>query len=233
MKCLFSSLILSLALIGCSSSSVHNSNIAQDVHLSGGQAMGDATSLYWYTKKVQKSQSAADYVTIGDYGWYKTDYRWEEGVLREVIRKGETLKQYQGGLKPFSTHIRYNGAGEAVYQQYRLDGRVLPLSTSQLAQYAEEALHLIEVVEEQNNKGQSLYQGEWDGEAFETCQGEDFDQLAFNQSLPSFVVSRLSSVDSFIGFIGSSHNSELSVAQILLLADDSFDCIDRPELIED
>ena len=233
MKRLFSSLILSLALIGCSSSSMNNPNIAQDVHLSGGQAMGDATSLYWYTKKIQIPKSAGDYVTTGDYGWYKTDYRWEEGVLREVIRQGETLKQYQGGLKPFSTHIRYNGAGEAVYQQYRLDGRVLPLSATQLAQYAEEALHLIDVLEEQDKKGLSLYQGEWDGETFETCQDEDFERLAFNQSLPSFVVSRLSSVDSFIGFIGSSQNGELSVSQILLLADDSFDCIERPALIEE
>ncbi|MCZ8487673.1 DUF1481 domain-containing protein [Vibrio lentus] len=50
--------------------------------------MGDALDFFWVCKLTQP-RTSADYVTMGDYGWYKTDYAWSGGVLREFIREGE------------------------------------------------------------------------------------------------------------------------------------------------
>ncbi len=62
--------------------------------------MGDATSLYWMTERLTRVSTAADYVAMGDSGSYQSDYRWDDGELRELIRKGEQLDTKQG-LVPF------------------------------------------------------------------------------------------------------------------------------------
>ncbi|MCV5838969.1 DUF1481 domain-containing protein, partial [Escherichia coli] len=71
---------------------------------------------------------------MGDHGWYKSDYRWDEGELRELIRKGEQIDAKQK-LVPFQIHIRFNKDGEAIYQQYRVNRKVLPLQREQLDRY--------------------------------------------------------------------------------------------------
>ncbi|MFA0372778.1 DUF1481 domain-containing protein, partial [Vibrio sp. 10N.222.54.F6] len=81
--------------------------------------------------KLTQPHTSADYVTMGDYGWYKTDYAWSEYVLREFVREGE-LRDDSLSLVPYRVHVRFNQSGEAVYQQYRLDGKVLPLQSVQL-----------------------------------------------------------------------------------------------------
>ncbi|RTZ14686.1 DUF1481 domain-containing protein [Vibrio aquaticus] len=228
-KFLLPSLITSF-LIGCSSS-VPTPNLDQFSDYTGGQTMGDATSLYWYTERLTFPYTAADYVASGDYGSYKTDYRWDEGELRELIREGEQLKD--GSLVPYRIHVRFNKAGDAVYQQYRLDGRVLPLKADKIAWLKQEAANIPELTKQQNRDGARLIQGYWDGSTFDTCSGRSYEQVEFNETLPSFVVNRLSSVDSYASFIGSTRSNKVVVKELLMLSDDSHDCIERPSLIEE
>ncbi len=194
--------------------------------------MGDATSFYWATDRLTRIQSSADYVTAGEYGWYQSDYRWVEGKLREMIREGEQ-NDVERGMLPYRVHIRFSKDGDAVYQQYRLDGRVLPLQREQLQRYQAEANSVAEKTKQQSKSGLSLIQGYWDGESFETCEGKDYQGLEFNQTLPSFVVNRLSAVDSYVAFLGTSRLGKLQVKELLLLADDDHDCVERPQLLED
>ncbi len=77
MKRILSTLLLSTFLFGCSSNPSDEQRI-KSVTLTGGQIQGDATSYYWYTRRLQQPIVASDYVTMGDYGWYKTTYRWEK-----------------------------------------------------------------------------------------------------------------------------------------------------------
>ncbi|USD65436.1 DUF1481 domain-containing protein [Vibrio sp. SCSIO 43136] len=234
-KLLITSALLAL-LAGCASGDkIVQAN--QTSELSGGQTIGDSTSLYWYTKALSGPVAASDYVTSGDYGHYATEYRWQSGVLRELIREGKRLKESAAGqnpeLIPYKIHIRYSNDGEAVYQQNRVDGRVLPLKPEQILQLQQEAQTVIDITESQNKTNLSLIQGYWDGDEFETCDDRDFSNLEFNQTLPSFVVNRLATVDSYVAFVGKQElESTLSVQQLLMLAEDNFDCIERPRLIQ-
>ncbi len=194
--------------------------------------MGDATSLYWMAERLTRVSTAADYVAMGDSGSYQSDYRWDDGKLRELIRKGEQLDTKQG-LVPFQIHIRFNKDGDAIYQQYRVNGKVLPLRRDQLERYKTEANDVVASIKSQSREGQSLIQGFWDGETFETCKGREFATLEFNQTLPKFVIDRLASVDSYIAFIGKESRNTATVDELLMLNDDNFDCIPRPKLISE
>jgi hypothetical protein len=228
-KQLYTSLLLaSLSLVGCSS--VETPNLEQFTHFTGGKTEGDASSLYWMTERLTRVSTAADYVTSGDYGWYQSDYRWDAGELRELTRKGDQIDA-KLGMVPFQIHIRFNKDGEAVYQQYRVNNKVLPLQRDQLARFKSEANDVVASVKERSRKGQSLIQGYWDGESLEVCDGKEFTTLEFNQTLPKFVIDRLASVDSYIAFIGKESRNKVTVDELLLLKDDEFDCVQRPKLI--
>ncbi|MCE7630047.1 DUF1481 domain-containing protein, partial [Vibrio fluvialis] len=53
------------------------------------------------------------------------------------------------------------------------------------------------------------------------------------QTLPNFVVNRLSSLDSYVAFLGKIRNDKVYVEELLMLADDNHDCISRPNLISE
>nr|WP_164837132.1 DUF1481 domain-containing protein [Vibrio alfacsensis] len=230
-KHLLTSLLLtSLALAGCAS--VETPNLEQFTHFSGGKVMGDTTSLYWMTERLTRVSTAADYVTMGDYGYYQSDYRWDDGELRELIRKGKLLDTKQG-LVPFQIHIRFNKDGDAIYQQYRVNGKVLPIQREQLGRYKAEANGVVDSIKQESRDGQNLIQGYWDGETFETCKGREYATLEFNQTLPNFVIDRLASVDSYIAFIGKESRNTATVDELLMLNDDGFDCVQRPKFISE
>ena len=225
------SLFLPLALLGCSSTA-SNPALDQVRDLSGGQILGDATSLYWSTERVTgQPVSASDYVTIGDYGEYQTEYRWEEGVLRELVREGSELRNNE--LLPFRLHIRFNREGDAIYQRYRVDGNVLPVNSTQLVQLKQDASRATEVSQIQSKQGFDLIQGHWDGQKLETCAGVTFSEVSFNQPMPQVLMSRLATLDSYVALVGTARSERIEVEDLLILDDDSRDCISRPELIED
>ncbi|WP_061019207.1 DUF1481 domain-containing protein [Vibrio splendidus] len=223
--------LLSTFLIGCSSTSPRK-NLEQFETHTGGQVMGDATSFYWVTNKLTQPHTSADYVTVGDYGWYQTDYAWSEGVLREFIREGEQ-RNSSNELVPYRVHVRFNKSGEAVYQQYRIDSKILPIQAKQLENYQKEAKSVLETTLKQNDEGLRLVQGYWDGSSFKTCAGGEFDRIEFNQTLPSFVIDRLASVESYAAFLGSDSLGKMSVEELLMLAEDSHDCVVRPSLLKE
>ncbi|MGJ7096961.1 DUF1481 domain-containing protein [Vibrio hannami] len=223
--------LVPIILVGCSSSAP---TVApeQIVTMTGGQSVGDTTSLYWYTEKISQPFSASDFVASGDYGWYRSDYRWNSFKLKEVIRKGELLEE-NFELIPYETHLRFNDDGEAVYQRYRLDGKILPLTPEQIAHIQREAKALRTVTAEQNKKGERLFQGYWDGEKFTTCEGTTYKTLEFNQTLPTFVIKRLANLDSYAAFLGKRSPGKLTVSDIYMLHEDSFDCIEPVNYIDD
>lgn len=223
--------LLSTFLIGCASTSPRK-NLEQFETYTGGQVMGDATSFYWVTNKLTQPHTSADYVTVGDYGWYQTDYAWSEGVLREFIREGE-LRNSSNELVPYRVHVRFNKSGEAVYQQYRLNNKILPIQTKQLEGYQKEAKSALETTMKQYDEGFRLIQGYWNGSSFETCSGGEFETFEFNQTLPNFVVDRLASVESYAAFLGSDSLGKMTVEELLMLAEDSHDCVVRPSLLKE
>ncbi|MGL6261232.1 DUF1481 domain-containing protein [Vibrio sp. WXL103] len=226
---LFTSLAI-LTLAGCASSGP-NPAIEQIRDLTGGQIVGDATSLYWSSDRLGEAVSASDHVMMGDYGYYQTEYRWEDGVVRELVRQGTQLNDNE--LVPFRLHVRFNKDGNAIYQRYRIDGNVRPVSSQLLANLKSDAAGVVAVTRDQDQRGFDLFQGYWDGQEFNSCSGSSFPEVKFNYPMPKVLMNRLASVDSYVALVGRARSTRIEVEQLLLLDDDGRDCIERPELIED
>ncbi len=236
---LFSLLLLS----ACSSSSFFNDtfqgalsgNISESrkpLHLSGGNFDQNSKSFYWYTRTLSRPIDASDYVRFNNGSWYKTSYSWKSGVLRELVREGE--KQASNSeLKPYLIHIRFSAEGEAIYQRYRLDNKVLPLDQEDLSLYVNQSKVLMKTVDQQYQDKQQLVQGIWDGSVFETCQGKRFSHLTLSQGqLPAAVYERVKKLNSYVAFIGRVDSSKDSVFidQLLSLEKASHGCIQRTQL---
>ncbi len=221
--------VLTLLLFGCSSAPTPN--LSQITESSAGQRQGDSVSLYWLTERLGKPETAADYVTSGDYGWYQSNYRWSEDSLREVIREGEKLT-VGDGLTSYRLHIRFNSAGEAVYQQYKEGNRVFPLRPDEINQYKGSAALVLDYVQENTERSLRLYQGIWNGESFETCTGQEFTKVSFEEPLPGYIVDRIKGLESFAVINGRNVIKNLQVHSLLMLSDGSAECIERPNFFD-
>lgn len=69
--------------------------------------------------------------------------------------------EIETGEVTYRIHVRFNKDGEAIYQQYRRNGKVLPVKKAQLENYQREASLLVERVKEQDSDGLELVQGHW------------------------------------------------------------------------
>jgi hypothetical protein len=216
---LSAALVLSILILGCASSK----NDEQQLRTySGGSRTGDATSFFWYTENFSLPYQGSDYVVSKQHGWYQTYYRWLDSRVSEIVRKGEMLGD--GKLVPFSLHLRFNSAGEAVYQQYRVDRAVRPLQNNTLQGFLAQAEAIAS--DTKNQQELSLIQGYWDGKQFETCSGEEYEKLEFNKTLPSFVIDRLANIDNYLAFIGVIRFGEIYIEELLILDGDDHDCIE-------
>jgi hypothetical protein len=228
MNKLFLISILSSFLLACSSND--SLSISQISEYTGGQRTTDTTSFFWYDENLSQPSRAADYVNSRTQEWYKSNYVWSDNQLREIIREGDQL--YHGDLVPFRTQIRFDQDEGAVYQQYRVNDKVLPLSTEQIERYKAQAMAIATTTKKQSQQGIKLIQGFWNGKDFETCSGEEFSKIEFNQTLPSFVLDRLSDLDNYVAFLGTAHNNKVYIDELLILANDSHDCVERPTLTD-
>ncbi|KEY91323.1 ATP synthase subunit a [Candidatus Photodesmus blepharus] len=210
-------------LLGCHSP-VQTLVLEQISHYSSGESMGRLTGFYWYTEKSFEADSGGDYVSIPNYGWYKTDYRWVGGVLRELVRRGEQLKLK--GLIPYHVHVRFDGNSEPVYQQYRLAGKIFPLNKGELLLYQQKAAYIVDKTKE--SEGLELIQGFWDGSVLRTCSGQVYDKINFKQTLPDFVFKDLSFINSYIAFLGKATSKQVFIKELLLLEGKDHVCVERP-----
>ncbi|NAW69716.1 DUF1481 domain-containing protein [Vibrio sp. V27_P1S3P104] len=216
-------------LAGCASSLPHpNLELLHDY--SGGQTLGDATRLYWYTEYQNRPVKASDYVLLGDYGHYQTSYRWEDGQVREVVREGMQLKD--NALVPYRVHLRFNQQGEAIYQQFRLEGKVLPLNQQQWREYQQQAQGLSELSKAQASQHITLFQGVWRDQTLTSCSAQSFSQVTFEASVPEWIQSRLND-EHFLVLLGKKTRNQLQVQDVLMMTDSQHGCIEQPELIGD
>jgi hypothetical protein len=213
--------ILSSLLLGCSATESIDSQLKV---YSGGSRMGDATSFFWYTEKsVALPYQGSDYVVSTSDGWYQTHYTWIDSSVREIVREGEMMVDDE--LVPFTLHLRFNAEGEAIYQQYRVDGKIRPLQDNALSGYLKQAEAIAATTKSQSQKNMALIQGVWDGKTFETCDGDEYSKLEFNKTLPSFVIDRLSNFDNYLAFLGNIRHGEVYIQELLTLDDEKHDCI--------
>jgi len=222
--------LFSCFLSACSSS--ESINVSQVEHYSGGQRIGDSVSFFWYTERDSTPYVASDEVNSGHDGQYQTSYRWRQGKLQEIMRKG-VQRGAQGQLVPFSTQLRFSQNGDAVFQRYRRDGQVLPIQQEQILHYEDQASKIATLTKQQRRTGIRLIQGVWNGKHFDSCQNTKYSAIEFNQTLPSFVIRRLSSLDNYLAVLGRVKGSTLYIDELLVLANDDHGCVTAPDLHEE
>ncbi len=229
MKNTLSLIVLTSLLLGCTSSpSINNNERFQSI--TGGQTLKGMASLYWYTEQLELPYSAADFVSFNDKSWYQSDYQWRGSAVREIIREGE--KRASSKLVPYKIHLRFSENEEAVYQQYRLDGKVLPMTQQEIASLQNQVTEIKNITKKQYRNNSRLIQGYWNAGVFSDCSGREYQNIKFHYTLPDSVVNQLSTQDSYTAFIGSG-TTKLVVKQLLLLKNQDYDCITRPVFIEE
>ncbi|MGO1296679.1 MAG: DUF1481 domain-containing protein [Vibrio sp.] len=218
-------LICSVALAcltGCSSFSDSNASHSQQTH-TGGERVGHETHLFWVTQSNKVVNHAADYVTAENGEHYQTSYQWTDDVVREVSRQGEYIQQ--GEVVPFETLLRFDTHGDAIYQRYRVDGKVFPLSQKQIEQYRQQARHVLKVTTNDHKQGLGLVQGYWNGQSFASCDGHTYPTLTYNHTVPAAVIERLASTDSYIAFVGKQSQDAVRMDTMLMFEDNNHECV--------
>ncbi|MEI8594132.1 DUF1481 domain-containing protein [Photobacterium sp. Hal280] len=213
---------LSCLLSACGSSALSPHSLSPLERLSGGQVVGDASSLYWVNQRQSKPESLAERVWMGDYGEYQTDYRWHDGQLRELKRAGTALKDDQH--QPFELHVRYDQHGDAVFQRYKVGDTVFPLSDTQLHQLSQQADRAVDLVREQSREGFQLVQGVWDGQRFVHCDDQTEIEINWQQ---------IHVQPGYIALVGKSDGrGKITAQQLVLNRTTEQRCLTPPRLLD-
>jgi hypothetical protein len=212
-------LVLSTLILGCASGDGIELQLRT---YTGGSRMEDETRFFWYTENFSLPFHGSDYVISTHDGWYQTYYRWLDSRVSEIVREGDMVVDSE--LVPFSLHLRFNSAGSAVYQQYRVDNKIRSLQNHTLQEYLTQAEAMAKTTKHQQEL--ALIQGYWNGKQFESCSGDDYPKLEFNKTLPNFVIDRLANVDNYLAFLGSIRFGEVYIEELLVLDSDDHDCIE-------
>ncbi|MBD8514681.1 DUF1481 domain-containing protein [Photobacterium sp. WH77] len=215
-------IVLTFLLSACGSSALSQHTLSPLERLSGGQVVGDASSLYWVNLRQSKTESLAERVWMGDYGEYQTDYRWHDGQLRELKRAGTALKDDKH--QPFELHVRYDQHGEAVFQRYKVGDTVFPLSDTQLHQLSQQADMAVALVREQSREGFQLVQGVWDGQRFVHCDAQAEIEINWQQ---------INAQPGYIALIGKSDGrGKVTAQQMVLNRTTAQHCLTPPRLLD-
>ncbi|KXF80387.1 DUF1481 domain-containing protein [Enterovibrio coralii] len=214
--------LLTIVLAGCSSTET----IVPVKTTQTAAVQGDATSIYWLDEKQTFPETLSEIVMMGDYGQYQSEYRWRKGIVREIHRTGTMLDD--GKLKPFSLLIRYDSEGQAVYQQYRLDGDLLPIRSTELVKYRRQAEQALESAKTLGKEGQDFFQGYWKAGTFEECGSDREKSLTFDTVLPDYLLQSLDQKSNYLAAIGSVGRRTNTVSDVIMLKGGDAACLARP-----
>lgn len=219
---LVSSLFFTLA--GCSSTET----VQPPVQTVTAAVQGDTTRIFWLDERQRFPETLTELVMLGDGTQYASEYRWRKGVVREIQREGNIL--VDGKMKPQSVLIRYDSEGQAVYQQYRLDGALLPIRGTELVRYYQQAEKALDTAQTLGQDNKSFFQGYWNQGVFEECGTGTVKTLKFSAELPDYILQRLRQEDNFIAAVGKVGGNTITAETIIVLDEGSVECFEKPKL---
>jgi hypothetical protein len=132
-------------------------------------------------------------------------------------------------------HVRYDTEGNAVFQRYTVADTVLPLSDAELTELKIQANTAIDLVKNHSKQGTSLIQGRWAGNRFMRCGDNRELEVAFQPILTNLMVKQVQaqSQDGFMAVNGKIQKKDLIAEQLLLLKDNTQQCIYPPKLLDE
>lgn len=217
------SLLFTATLAGCSSG---DANIPLSTTQTG-KVTGDYAALYWLDERQDYPQLLDELVVLGDYGSYRSKYIWRAGVLREVMREGKVL--IDNAATDISVHLRYDSNEEPVYQRYRENGELVPLSSAQLIQFASDAELSLASARQQYRQGIRLIQGHWQNGRLTECDSGKNKKLSFNDNIPTALTQQAKQADALLVGLGKSGLSTVQVETVIDLLP-GHACLSRPDI---
>lgn len=191
----------------------------------------EISHIYWLDEDKNKPVNLSQLTLKGNVITHKSEYRWVDGVIREILSDGK--QRIDGQLKHQLLKIRYDSQGIAVFQNYRLDGDLLPIKNDDLIAYYQQAQNVLAKTRELQKNQQDFFQGYLEKNTdssllLKTCQNNE-EMLTFNAKLPSPLMQHMLNKKHFIAAIGNTQKAPYQLENIILLEDSDANCIFRPK----
>ncbi len=216
-------LIFSFLLTACSSA---ERNVRLDQRVTG-SVTPKTTQIYWLDTVQATPVLLTILTTEKNLVRYSTEYRWRDGLVREIEQRGKVMDG--GRLVSQRFLIRYDSSGQAVYQQHQFDGETRPIHLSKLNALYAKANDEYRLVNELLANKQVFFQGHWRNGSFETCYTHQAKRLQFNQTVSKKTYNLLKDKDNFIAAVGFSEPNKNIIEQLIAVEPHQIVCIERPE----
>ncbi|EAR54482.1 hypothetical protein SKA34_16445 [Photobacterium sp. SKA34] len=162
------SFLLPLILSGCVAGNLADNTALPITKVNVAEQKSDGTHIYWYLSRQNAPERLGERVYSIKQGDYQSDYQWQSGKLKTLLQQGDRL--IDGQQVPFELQLRFDSQGAAVYQRYKEDGHILPLTINEIAELKQHSEYLVHRVEQLKSTNQYFEQGYWRQHQLISCQ---------------------------------------------------------------
>ena len=162
------SFLLPLILSGCVAGNLADNPVLPISKMNVAEQKLDGTHIYWYLSRQNAPERLGERVYSTKQGDYQSDYLWQSGKLKTLLQQGDRL--IDGQQVPFELQLRFDSQGVAVYQRYKEDGHILPLTANEIAELKQHSEYLIGQVERLQKSKQYFEQGYRQQQQLISCQ---------------------------------------------------------------
>ena len=187
-------------------------------------AKDDQRQIIWLDERVNTPEKLTQLMLFGRAGYYQTEYRWNEGVLREIDREEE--KVVDGELSNISMRIRFDHNGQAVYQQYLVNDEIFPIKNDQLTRYYKQAQSTYQTAQSLIEQNKFFFQGYIQEGKIREC-GTNRNKL-LTISDPLYANDIFDNEKRFIAAMGTVSFMRNTAEVVIALEDADFPCFTRP-----
>ncbi|PSV24311.1 DUF1481 domain-containing protein [Photobacterium sp. GB-72] len=217
------SFLLPLILTGCVAGNLADNTALPITRVNVAEQKVDGTYIYWYLSRQNAPERLGERVYSTKQGDYQSDYQWQSGKLKTLLQQGERL--IDGQQVPFELQLRFDSQGVAVYQRYKEDGHILPLTTNEITELKQHSEYLVHRIERLKRSKQYFEQGYRQQQQQISCQTQQPITIDDPNVLSAF------SPSGYWTAIGEQKNGRLRIHK-LLSGVVSETCLQAPTLID-
>lgn len=208
------------SIVGCTSAD----NVTSPVRSITAMTQEDSTRIFWLDERLGHPEKLTELFLKGSETQFNTEYRWLDGVVREIQGEGDVW--IEGKLKNQSFIIRYDSKGLGVYQNNRVDGDLLPIKNVELNRYYQQSKNAFKTAKGLEKGKQFFFQGHLRNRTFENCTSNVRKTLRFDKTFPSNWNEKINSDEFFIAAVGRIGGKTDVVEEIVYLGELNKPCFE-------
>lgn len=207
-----------LFVMGCSSTA----NVTPPIRTVTAMTQNDTSQIFWLDERLTSPETLTHLTLMKGDARYSTQYRWVDGLVREIQGEGDVL--IDGEFKHQSFIVRYNSKGLGVYQNNRLNGDLFPIRNTELIRIFERSQYALKKALSLRNKKQLLFQGYFRNGTFESCISDAKKTLIFDEDLSSEMLEKVNADEYFMAAVGTVGGKTDIVEEIIYLGEITEPC---------